>query len=81
MHLDIWYVVLVCHQYDVGNNYVGSVFVGVYGGQSESGLCVFRELCLGGFLIVGESPSALLLSVVLCMLIVMMISKRSDDFG
>ena len=80
MHLDIWYVVLVCHQYDVGKNYVGSVFVGVYGGQSESGLCVFRELCLGGFLIVGESPSVLL-SVVLRMLIVIMIGKRSDDFG
>ena len=27
-------------------NYVGSVYVGGYGGLSESGLCVFRELCL-----------------------------------
>ena len=26
-------------------NYVGSVYVGGYGGLSESGLCVFRELC------------------------------------
>ena len=25
MHLAIWYVVLVCHQFDVCKNYVGSV--------------------------------------------------------
>ena len=25
MHLSLWYVVLVCHQYDVCENYVGSV--------------------------------------------------------
>ena len=31
----------VCHQYDVCKNYVGSVYVGGYGGLSESGL-----LCL-----------------------------------
>ena len=36
--------------------YVGSV----YGGLSESGLCVFRELCPVSFLVVGESPSVLL---------------------
>ena len=35
------YVVLVCHQYDVCKKYVGSVYVGGYGGLSESGL-----LCL-----------------------------------
>ena len=28
MHLALWYVVLVCHQYDVCENYVGSVYVG-----------------------------------------------------
>ena len=55
MHLTIWYVVLVCHQYDVCKNYVGG-----YGGLSESGLCVFCKLCSIGFLIVGESPSVLL---------------------
>ena len=38
----LWYVVLVCHQYDVCENSVGSVYVGGYGGLSESGLCVFR---------------------------------------
>ena len=37
--------------------YVGSVYVGGYGGLSESGLCVFLELCLVGFLLVGESSS------------------------
>ena len=57
MHLHLWYVVLVCHQYDVCKNYVGSVHVGGYGGLSESGLCVFRELCLVSFLVVGEGPS------------------------
>ena len=33
MHLAFWYVVLVCHQYDVCKHYV----VSVYGGLSESG--------------------------------------------
>ena len=33
MHLALWYVVLVFHQYDVCRNYVGSE----YGGLSESG--------------------------------------------
>ena len=56
MHLALWYVVLVCHQYDVCKNYVGSVYVGL----SEIGLCVFRELCPVSFLVVGESPSVLL---------------------
>ena len=34
MHLALWYVLVVCHQYDVCENSVGSV----YGGLSESGL-------------------------------------------
>ena len=45
VHLALWYVVFVCHQYDVCKNYVGSVCVGGYGGLNESGLFVFRELC------------------------------------
>ena len=53
VHLVLWYVVLVCHQY-------GSVYVGRYGGLRESGLCVFRELCPVSFLVVGKSPSVLL---------------------
>ena len=38
MHLALWYVVLVCHQYDVCENAVGSLYIGGYGGLSESGL-------------------------------------------
>ena len=60
MHLFLWYVVLVCHQYDVCENYVGSVYIGGYGGLSESGPCVSRELCPFSFLVVGERPSVLL---------------------
>ena len=51
---------LVCHQYDVCENSVGSVYIGGYGGLSESGLCVFRKLCPVNFLVVGECPSVLL---------------------
>ena len=36
--LNVIYVVLVCHQYDVCENSVGSVYVGGYGGLSGSGL-------------------------------------------
>ena len=50
MHLTLWYVVVVCHQYDVCKEYVGSVYVGGYSGLSESGLCVFRELYPVAFL-------------------------------
>ena len=60
MHYALWYVLLVCHQYDVCNNSVGSVYVGGYDSLSESGLCVFRELCPVSFLVVGESPLVLL---------------------
>ena len=54
MHLSLWYVVFVCHQYDVCEKYVDSVYIGSYGGLSESGLCVFRELGPVSFLVVGE---------------------------
>ena len=60
MHHALWYVVLLCHQYNVCKNYVDSVYVGGYGGLSESGLCGFSELCPVGFLVVGESPLVLL---------------------
>ena len=36
---------LVCHQDNVCENYIGSVYVAGYGDLSESGLCDFRELC------------------------------------
>ena len=50
----------VFHQYDVCENSVGSVYIGGYGGLSDSGLSVFRELCPVSFLVLGECPSALL---------------------
>ena len=56
MHIAHWYVVLVCHQYDVCKNYVGSVYVDVYGCLSEKGRCVFRELYPVSFRVIGESP-------------------------
>ena len=59
MHLSLWYGVIVCHQY-VCESSVGSVYIGGYGGLSESGLCVFRELYPVSFLVVGECPSVLL---------------------
>ena len=49
---------LVWH--DVCNFFYGSVYVSGYGDLSESGLCVFRELCSVGLLVVGECPLALL---------------------
>ena len=39
---------------------VGRVYVGGYGGLSESGLCFFRELCPVSFLVVSECPLVLL---------------------
>ena len=51
---------LVFHQYNVCEYSVSSVYIGGYGGLSESGLCVFRELCLVSFLVVGEFPLVLL---------------------
>ena len=35
------------------------VYVGGYGGLSESGLCVFCKLCPVCFLVVGKGPSVL----------------------
>ena len=60
VHLALWYVLLVCHQYDVCENSVGSVYVGGYCGLRESGLCVFCKLCPVCFLVVGNGPSVLL---------------------
>ena len=60
MHLSLWYVVLVCHQYDVCENSVGSVYICGYGGLSESGLYVLRKLCPVSFLVVGKCWSILL---------------------
>ena len=37
-------------------NYVCSVYLGGYGGLSESGLCFYRELYPVSFHVVGECP-------------------------
>ena len=58
MHLALRYFVLVCHHDDVCENAVGSVYVGGYGGLSESGLTC--KLCSVCFLVVGKGPSVLL---------------------
>ena len=60
MYLALWYAVLVCHHYNVCENYVGSVYVGGYGGLSERGIRVVRDLCPVSFLVVGKSLSVLL---------------------
>ena len=60
MHIALWYVVLVCHQYDVCENSGVSVYIGGYGGLNEIGLCVFRKLGPLSFLVLGECPSVLL---------------------
>ena len=57
MYRSLCYVVLVCDQYTSCKNSLGSVYVGGHGNLSEGGLCVFRELCTVGFIVVGESPS------------------------
>ena len=57
---------LVCHQNDVCENYISSVYVGGHGGQNESGLCVFRKLRPVGFLVVSKCWSVLLQSIVVC---------------
>ena len=61
MHLAHCYVLFVCHQYDVCENFVGSVYVGL----SESGLCVFCKLCPVCFLVDGKGLLVLLSSVVM----------------
>ena len=47
----------VCHQNDVCEHYIGSVYVGGYGGLSKSGLGVFGKLCTVGFLVVCKCSS------------------------
>ena len=43
---------LFCHQNDVWENSIGSVYVVRYGGLSEIGLFVIGKLCPVGFLVV-----------------------------
>ena len=77
LYLALWHVVLVCHQYDVCENYVCSVYVGGYGGLSKSGLCVFCKLCPVCFLVAGSRFCCSLKS---CrMLFVVIMGKWYDD--
>ena len=46
-----WTFGMLC-LYDVCEKSVGSVYIGGYGGLSESGLCVFHELWPVSFLVV-----------------------------
>ena len=48
-----------------------------YGGLSESGLCVFRELCPVSFLVVGECSSVLLYYVVMSYVNFLMMGRWS----
>ena len=52
VHLALWYIVFVCHQDDVCEDSIDSVYVGEYCGMSESELCVFGKLCPVCFLVV-----------------------------
>ena len=63
MHLTIWYIVFVCHQDDVCEDYIDSMYVGGYCGLSENRPCVFGKLCPVDFLIVCRCSSVLLQSI------------------
>ena len=75
MHLTLWYIVFVCHQDNVCENYIGSVYVGGDCRLSESGLCAFGKLCSVSFLVVYKCLSVLLQSWLCRMLIVVMIGR------
>ena len=60
MHLILWCIVFVCHQNDVCEYYIGSVYVSGYGGLGENELGVFGKLCPVGFLVVCKCSSILL---------------------
>ena len=60
MHLALWYVVLVCHQYDVCENYVAVCMLVGMVVRAKADSCVFCKLCPGCFLVVGKGPSLLL---------------------
>ena len=49
----------------ISMTFVGSVYIGGYGGLRESGLYVFLKLCAIGFLVVGNWSSVLLHSIVM----------------
>ena len=47
----------ICHQDNVCENSIGSVYVGGYCGLNESVLCVFCKLCPVGFLVLCKCSS------------------------
>ena len=63
--LPLRYIVYVCHQNDVCEDYSGSVYVGGYCSLNKSELYVFGKLSPGGFLVGCECLSVLLQSVVM----------------
>ena len=65
MHLTLWYIVFVFHQYDVCVNAIDSVYVGGYCGLGKIGLCGFGKLCPVGFLVVCKCSLVLLQSIVM----------------
>ena len=65
MHLSLWYVVLVCHQYDVCENYVGSVYIGGYGSLSERGLGGWGGLMSVFFILMASSGSCVLIIIII----------------
>ena len=65
MHLTLWYIVFVCHQNDVCEHSIGSVYVGGYCGLRKIYFCVFGKLCPVGFLVVCKCSSVLLRSIVM----------------
>ena len=50
----------VCHQNDVCEDSIGSVYVVGYCGLNENELCVFGKLCPVGIVVVCECSSVLL---------------------
>ena len=78
MHLNLWYIVFLCHQNDVCEDSIGSLYVGRYCGLIESELYVFGKLCPVGFLVVCECSSVLLQLLVMSLIVVMM-GGWSDD--
>ena len=65
MYLTLWYIVLICHPNDACEHAICSVYVGKYGGLSESGLCVFRKVCPVDFFVVCKCSSVLLQSIIM----------------
>ena len=78
MHLTHWYIVFVCHQNDVCEDYIGSVYVGGFCSLCKSEPCVFGKLCPVSFIVVCEFSSTLLQYVVMSYVIVVM-CRWSDD--